>query len=135
MQVSSAAALSAAAGVLIADQTTKALSVHTARNPAYTFGVIGGPAPRLIVVALAVVAAFAVIAFRFAPRFGVPLWSVALILAGSMSNTIDRIRFGSVRDFIVTPWAITNIADFAVVGGVITLVVFAGAQFRGAAPR
>jgi lipoprotein signal peptidase len=34
---------------------------------------------------------------------------------------LDRARFGAVRDFIPTPFAIINVADIAVVVGVVAL--------------
>ncbi len=56
-------------------------------------------------------------------------WSVAalgLVVAGALSNLIDRLRFGFVVDYItLQPWYPTfNIADVMIVGGVILLIIF-----------
>ncbi len=51
---------------------------------------------------------------------------LGLILGGTFSNLIDRIIFGGVRDFIYLKfidYAIFNVADMAVVCGVILLCV------------
>ncbi len=50
-----------------------------------------------------------------------------IILSGTFSNLIDRIFFGGVRDFIslrFIHFAIFNIADMAIVFGVIILAVY-----------
>ena len=47
----------------------------------------------------------------------------ALVIGGGLANTLDRARFGAVRDFIRTPWAIVNVADLCVVAGVVLLSV------------
>ena len=52
----------------------------------------------------------------------------ALVAGGTVGNTLDRIRFGSVRDFLVTPWAIVNLADVAVAAGVIGLAITLAAR-------
>ena len=53
--------------------------------------------------------------------------SLALILGGTISNAIDRIAFGGVRDFIYLKFmnfAIFNVADMAITIGAILLCVF-----------
>ena len=53
--------------------------------------------------------------------------SLALILGGTISNAIDRIVFGGVRDFIYLKFmnfAIFNVADMAITIGAILLCVF-----------
>ena len=48
--------------------------------------------------------------------------SLALQLGGALGNLCDRLRIGYVVDFIdVGPWPIFNVADSAIVVGVITL--------------
>ena len=62
-----------------------------------------------------------------------PLMIAGLILsiAGGLSNLIDRVSLGFVRDFIaLTPWLpIFNVADVFVVGGV--LLILWGMYRRG----
>ena len=48
--------------------------------------------------------------------------SLALQLGGGSSNLVDRIRFGSVTDFVdLRVWPIFNIADSSVVIGIVIL--------------
>ena len=50
--------------------------------------------------------------------------AVGLQLGGAIGNLIDRIRNGAVTDFVdVGPWPIFNVADSAIVIGVIVLLV------------
>ena len=52
--------------------------------------------------------------------------SIALILGGTVSNAIDRLIFGGVRDFIYLKFidfAIFNIADMAITIGSILICV------------
>jgi lipoprotein signal peptidase len=125
-----ATGLLVAATVVAADQTTKVLASHgdvaggfVPRNPAYAFGIVGGSAPTLIIGAVLVLGAFLVVADVLAVRFGISIVMPALVAGGTIGNTLDRIRLGSVRDFLVTPWAIVNLADFAVAAGIIGLAI------------
>ena len=57
----------------------------------------------------------------------------ALIIGGALGNLVDRIRFGHVVDFIDWywdgyHWPAFNIADSAIVGGAIALIVFGFGQ-------
>ena len=119
-----------AGGVLLIDQVTKAAAAHgrsgivfPARNPSYAFGVIGGPAPMLILGALVVLGLFLVVAGELVIRLGVSIYLPALIAGGMAGNVLDRIRFGATRDFLVVPWAIVNVADFAIAIGVIGILI------------
>jgi lipoprotein signal peptidase len=113
-----------AGAVVVDDQLTKALAAQrgvVAGNPALAFGVVEGPA-RFLIVGMAVV----LLAFlRFVPPRAAALgiWPAtpALIAGGMFANLVDRLRFGVTRDFILTPWATVNVADIAVIAGVIGL--------------
>ena len=53
------------------------------------------------------------------------IWSFGLILGGAIGNLIDRIAFGFVTDFLdFRIWPAFNIADSALVVGVILLLVW-----------
>ncbi len=60
----------------------------------------------------------------------------ALVLAGALGNVVDRAMRGSVIDFIhVTRWPIFNVADIAVVAGVMLLGLCAIKAKRAAVPE
>ncbi len=111
-----------AATVAALDQVTKAMA-HTPRhNPQYAFGVAGGQTAALCCIAIAVLAVFGLLGWRFADRIGAPSWVLVAMVTASGSNTVDRVMFGSVRDFIVTPWVIVNIADVVIAAGIVTIL-------------
>ena len=115
-----------AGAVVLDDQLTKAVAAHAglvAHNPAYALGVVGGPAPLLIVGTVAVMVAFLALVAGPAVASGVSPLAPALIVGGMFGNALDRIRFGTARDFIVTPWAIVNVADLAVAAGMVAFLV------------
>jgi len=116
------------AAVLLIDQITKLRAarggmVFVPRNPDYAFGVVGGSATVLIVGAVGVLGAFLLVARTLANHFGISVVLPALVAGGTLGNTLDRLRLGSVRDFLVTPWAIVNVADFAVAIGIVGLAI------------
>jgi signal peptidase II len=95
--------------------------VHV-RNSGVAFSILsdGGWLPT--VVGLAAVIALLVFFFTHLRR---PLvWlPTGLLLGGAAGNLIDRIRIGSVTDFIKLPhWPAFNLADACITIGVLTLV-------------
>ena len=128
------------ATVVAIDQLAKTAAPHLhlglvlpARNPAYAFGTVGGSALALIAGSVVVLGAFLAVIGRLAAQIGVSPCLPALIAGGMVGNTLDRIRFGSVRDFLVVPGAIVNLADLAVAAGMIALVVMLAVQIPRAA--
>ena len=118
-----------ASSVVAIDQLTKALAPHLhsallapAQNPDYAFGAVGGSALALIGGSVVVLALFLAVIGRLAGRVGISPALPALIAGGMLGNTVDRIHFGSVRDFLVIPGGIINLADLAVAAGVISLI-------------
>lgn len=92
---------------------------HTA-NTGAVFGLFQGTG--MFFAALAVLVAGTIIYFNLTLPGGQWLLRIALglQLGGALGNLVDRLRQGHVTDFIdVGPWYIFNIADMAVVGGVI----------------
>ena len=54
----------------------------------------------------------------------VPMWACSLILGGSVGNLLDRLRLGSVVDFIdLRVWPVFNVGDSAITVGVTLLLV------------
>lgn len=117
------------ASVLVIDQVSKvaanthAATVLPARNHDYAFGIIGGSAPVLVIGALLVLGVFLGLASMLVLRMGISVSLPALVAGGTIGNTLDRMRLGSVRDFLVTPWAIINLADVAVAIGTLGIAI------------
>jgi len=60
---------------------------------------------------------------------GLPIIGHVCVIAGSISNTIDRIWYGGVIDFIVLSygsysWPVFNVADIAIVCGVCLILFY-----------
>lgn len=79
---------------------------------------------------LIAVVASAVIVWLLRKHHGQALFSLALslVLGGALGNLIDRVRFGYVVDFLDFyygnyHWPAFNVADMAITGGVILLVL------------
>jgi lipoprotein signal peptidase len=118
-----------AAIVLVADQLTKLagtlnlggvfLPVH---NPDYSLGVIAAPTVALIALSAVTLIAAARYGIGLARTGRIPAWIPGIVVGGAASNIADRFILGEVRDFIPTPIVIFNIADIAVLCGVIAFV-------------
>jgi signal peptidase II len=129
-----------AALVLAADQVSKALvdasialgdrrhviggvlSLVHAQNSGVAFSLLSGSEAIVVVVTLVIVGA--VLAF-FATHVDMRLlWlATGLIVGGALGNLLDRIRTGSVTDFIQLPhWPAFNVSDIAITFGVLTLL-------------
>jgi signal peptidase II len=128
------------AGVLIADQVTKALvnsslargeerevvsvlKLVNVRNSGVAFGQLqNGGAIVSVVIAVAVIA----LLVYFARHASQPwIWlPTGLLLGGAVGNIVDRVSHGAVVDFIKLPhWPAFNVADSAITIGVIVLVL------------
>jgi signal peptidase II len=95
--------------------------VHT-RNTGVAFSALSGGGALPTVIGIAAVSAL--LAFFFT-HLGRPLvWlPTGLLLGGAAGNLIDRIRLGSVTDFVKLPhWPAFNLADVAITVGVVALV-------------
>lgn len=105
--------------------------VHT-RNNGVAFGLLGGSHVYLTVaLAAVVIVALAVFAWRFARG---PTWlPVGMIVGGALGNVIDRLRLGSVTDFVKLPlgWPPFNLADASITIGVIVLALLASRSPSG----
>jgi signal peptidase II len=133
--------LAVAAAVVVADQVTKRLieaevglfsthevvpfvSITHVRNTGIAFGIFPG---RLEIVSLLTAVAVGWILLHFAragSRHALFPTALGLLVGGSVSNLIDRVRQGYVTDFIdVGPWPTFNLADTFIVAGVAMLLV------------
>ena len=82
--------------------------------------------PLLAIGSLATLAIFVTLVARWALRLGISPLIPGLVIGGMVGNILDRIVLGSVRDFLVTPWVICNVADLAIAGGLVAFVVAFG---------
>ena len=119
-----------------ADQLTKALvsgalelgdgveiagpfSIHHVRNTGIAFGLFADATS--VVIGLTTVAIVALVVFfaRSARRHPLLPVAVGLVLGGSLSNLVDRLRLGHVTDFLdFDYWPAFNLADTFIVVGV-----------------
>jgi len=131
--------LVSAALVVVVDLSTKHLAATYARphtagdvaavglvrpvtNPAFSLGLVGAaPTSAALLMAL-VLAAGTAASVIYLRRAAAPTWAVGLALGGAAANTIDRALHAAVQDFIVTGPIVLNLADLAVVAGLIALV-------------
>jgi lipoprotein signal peptidase len=110
------------------------LNLTMVRNQGVTFGLLNGLGSWghviLALIALAVVVALGFWLRRAETR--VVAVAIGAIAGGAIGNVIDRVRFGAVVDFIHahidTPWGdyswyVFNLADAAIVCGVVTLIL------------
>jgi signal peptidase II len=99
--------------------------VHT-RNAGVAFGLLSG-AHVYLTIGLAMLVVLVLVIFALRVVKG-PAWlPVGMILGGALGNVIDRLRFGSVTDFIKLPlgWPPFNLADASITIGVIVLALLA----------
>ncbi len=92
------------------------------RNRGIAFGLFSGAGPWLAVI---VGLAMLVLIATFVMHADTPLaWLPGgLLLGGALGNLVDRVREGSVTDFIDFPaWPAFNLADSAITVGVIALL-------------
>lgn len=127
---------------VVADQAAKAIAVASlergeevnvflgldmtyVRNEGVAFGAFSGGGPLLVI---AITIALGGLVAYFVANSDVPfLWlPVGLILGGALGNLADRARDGAVVDFIdPIAWPAFNLADAAIVVGVLGLVYVA----------
>jgi signal peptidase II len=126
--------------VLILDQITKRIVAH-AIVPGEQVGVLPGiqlvhthnhgvafglaAKDQILVTALVAVALLALLAYFLTHASRPLVWlPTGLLLGGALGNLIDRIRTGSVVDFVQLPlgWPPFNLADAAIVAGVLLLL-------------
>ena len=145
------AALGAVAGAaLAADQMTKQIvastlelgsevhvlgpfSIHHVHNSGIAFGLFAS-ATSLVIVLTAFAIAWMLLFFaRSGARHPVLPTALGLVIGGSLSNLVDRVRLGHVTDFLdVRYWPAFNLADSFIVVGVAVLFVALLASERGA---
>lgn len=112
-------------------------SIHHVHNSGIAFGLFSSATS--IVIALTALAVLWMLVFfaRSGARHPVLPVALGLVLGGSVSNLVDRVRLGHVTDFLdLRFWPAFNLADVFIVVGVTTLfVALAGADRAKHRPR
>jgi signal peptidase II len=143
-----------AVAAVAADQTTKRvvtstlplddsvhvvgpLSIHHVQNSGIAFGLFAGATAAVTVVTAVAVVWMVVFFARSGSRHPVLPAALGLLIGGSLSNLVDRIRLHHVTDFIdLRWWPAFNLADsFIVVGVVILLLALVAADRAPRPPR
>lgn len=131
-----------ALAVIVLDQATKVAVAHTlagrapvalaggliyldyTRNTGAAFSLLQAHGSLFVVVAVVVSLAIVLSYRRIAGTSTLTRIALGLVLGGALGNLIDRVRLGYVVDFIdLRWWPVFNLADSAIVIGVILLVL------------
>jgi signal peptidase II len=146
-----------AAAAVIADQVTKHIvasqlaldgevtvvgpfSIHHVQNSGIAFGLFSRATPVVIALTTVAVAWMLVFFARSGARHPVLPVAAGLLIGGSISNLVDRVRLGHVTDFLdLRYWPAFNLADSCIVIGVAlllaSLVLADGSPGRRAGPQ
>jgi signal peptidase II len=100
------------------------LSIHHVQNSGIAFGLFAS-ATSLVILLTGVAVAWMLYFFgRSGARHPVLPIALGLVIGGSVSNLIDRVRLGHVTDFIdVRFWPAFNLADSFITVGVAILLL------------
>jgi lipoprotein signal peptidase len=131
-------ATSVVVAVVMIDQLAKSWAANVkagpdsafVHNPGLLLGVAAVPVPVLILGMFAILGAFMAIVGRGSVQLGISPAIPALIVGGFAAHVLDPARFGAVRDFIHTPWIVIDVADIAVVIGIVLLVAAVALRVR-----
>lgn len=92
------------------------------RNPGAAFGILQNQTVFFIVVTIIVIFLLVGVYWKLARKNIILTTGLSLQLGGAVGNLIDRIRFSYVVDFLdFRVWPVFNVADMAIVTGVILL--------------
>ncbi len=105
-------------------------SLHHVRNTGIAFGLFGSATTAVIVVTAAAVGGMLIFFARAGQRHTLVPIALGLVLGGSISNLVDRVRLGHVTDFLdFDYWPAFNLADtFIVVGVALLFLSFVAAD-------
>lgn len=95
------------------------LSIHHVQNSGIAFGLFASATPIVIVLTGFAVAWMLAFFARSGARHPILPVSLGLVIGGSVSNLVDRVRLGHVTDFLdLRFWPAFNLADSFIVVGV-----------------
>jgi signal peptidase II len=107
-------------------------SIHHVQNSGIAFGLFSSATSVVIVLTTVAVAWMLGFFARSGARHPLLPAAIGLLLGGSLSNLIDRIRLGHVTDFLdLRYWPAFNLADSFIVIGVAILLAALVAADRG----
>jgi signal peptidase II len=112
-------------------------SIHHVQNSGIAFGLFAS-ATAIVIVLTGVAVAWMLYFFaRSGSRHPVLPVALGLVIGGSVSNLVDRVRLGHVTDFLdLKFWPAFNLADsFIVVGVAILLLALVASDRTPARPR
>jgi signal peptidase II len=116
-------------------EITPFLELRLVWNPGISYGLLpqDDTTGRWLLVAFTVIASTLVLHWLYQARSRLLAISLGLILGGALGNLVDRVGYGAVVDFVHFhhgdfSWYVFNVADAAIVLGVVGLVVD---SFRG----
>jgi signal peptidase II len=110
------------------------LSIHHVQNSGIAFGLFASATAAVIVLTALAVGWMLVFFARSGSRHPVLPVALGLVIGGSVSNLLDRVRLGHVTDFLdLKFWPAFNLADSFIVVGVAILLLALVAADR--APR
>jgi signal peptidase II len=95
-------------------------------NTGASFGILQGAAPYLALISVGCVLLSILIYPKLKRSGSLGVVSMGLIAGGALGNLLDRVRFGSVTDFISLSFfpPVFNVADCAIVIGAVLMTVF-----------
>jgi signal peptidase II len=97
-------------------------SFNIVGNTGVAFGLFQGQSDLFVVLALVVVGGLLVYRHRLPADDWLLEVAIGLQVGGALGNLLDRVRIGHVRDFIdFRIWPVFNVADMAIVSGVLLL--------------
>ena len=110
-------------------------SIHHVQNSGIAFGLFSSATAAVIVLTSVAVAWMLVFFARSGSRHPVLPAALGLLIGGSVSNLVDRVRLGHVTDFLdFQGWPAFNLADTFIVVGVGILLLALVVSDRAAKP-
>jgi signal peptidase II len=108
------------------------LTIHRVQNSGIAFGLFSSATAMVIVLTAIAVGWMLVFFARSGSRHPVIPAALGLLIGGSVSNLVDRVRLGHVTDFLdLGWWPAFNLADtFIVVGVAVLLATLVAADGR-----
>lgn len=118
--------------IVVVDQLSKLAASWSGRlghavvpvtNPRFSLGLAGASTPVMALVSAVGIVVLGGYTTRRALHGHCPLWVPGVMVGGALSNLADRLVLGSVRDFLAVQSVVLNLADVAVVVGLVGFVL------------